>query len=95
MDCVEKKGELFAPEWVLLGDTRNDYQIRILCDICLHDYIHGFGEEDLTYFRLDDELLLVKIINESNKTFKYLSEMYSRVLKEHSALKKHLGRTEP
>lgn len=88
MDCKEfwPKPEQEA-EWILIGDFGMKYQVRILCDSHLQQYREYEGDMNLNYKRLDAGVWF-EVIEELNKTFEYLDEMYSRLLKEHSALKK-------
>ncbi len=91
VDCVAKKGPIInEAEWVLLGDVTSDYEILLLCYDCFHEYIHGFGEVDLEYFSID-EFVLSKLVKEVNQKYKYLNEMYSRLLKKYSAQKKQIA----
>jgi len=67
----------------LLFDEVND-RVEPLCEACLDEYCHYFGELTLTYIPITD---LEAIIREFNRILKYWSQRYKRLLDEYHKIK--------
>ena len=94
MDCrvftITRQGPEFEAEWILFGDSTTDYEVKILCDPHLQQYREGEGDINLNYKRIDEGIWF-EIIEEVNKTSKYLNTQYARLLREYSAQKKQIA----
>ncbi len=94
MDCIvstiTRDGPEFEAEWILFGDTTTDYQVKILCDPHLQQYREGEGDMNIDYKRIDEGVWF-EVIEEVNKTLKYLNNQYARLLREYTTQKKQLA----
>ena len=69
------------------GSVLLDYeQATLLCDSCLHEYEHMFGEIDTESYHLKTDIFL--FIKRVDETLKYLNEMQTRYSDRYFAVKK-------